>query len=174
MVCPGSQCQIRPNPMTCLFYIVCMMCKIKKQENKYYIKKVVSEECGSYAFLRQHSFPAGACSTISKLWFEEVDTCGSSKNLLLPERGKAQTVSLWIFFGHIFVCTGVLKNDLVVLDACKKLHLLGREVPWAPGKSIHYLTGAAVSAQRLYYLQTSNFKWRITWEISLVTSDFYL
>ena len=119
------------------------MCKIKKQENKYYIKKVVSEECGSYAFLRQHSFPAGACSTISKLWFEEVDTCGSSKNLLLPERGKAQTVSLWIFFGHIFVCTGVLKNDLVVLDACKKLHLLGRQVPWAPettkpgpGKSI--------------------------------------
>lgn len=49
------------------------------------------------------------------------------RNLPLLEQGSTQTISLGIFLGNIFVHTGFLKNDFVILGACKKLHLLGRQ-----------------------------------------------
>lgn len=57
--------------------------------------------------------------------------CVALQKLPLLENGNPQTISLWKFLGHIFIHRGFLKNNCVTVDACKKLHVLGRQASCA-------------------------------------------
>lgn len=104
----------------------------REWQNECYIEKVVSEDCGSY----MHSYHNTASWQVTETLFinfglESIHLWLALQKPSFAKAGGIQTICLWIFLGNTFVHTGFSKNDFVISDACKKWHLLGRQVSCA-------------------------------------------